>query len=434
MRKNKCYIAFTDTPEERRLIAESWSHADDLGKEFKAKLAAETLNKAIHFWLWLSLFVETVRYILALAYNHYTTGGWELSIRAEVFLSLYWLIWGFTAALLVVGFCIRKHPEKYTDLIIFMGDLYMLIYLVRGVGLAAMEVETGIVGFSMIIALFISSFAINHRPGIALSNMLLTTASFVGTAIAMHLTAFANPIVFFSLLSVAIFSLIMSFSNYHVKYKAFLKEKSLIRAGEALNALNAQLEEKKTQIQMQNEKLQVLSRIDGLTGMRNRHSFVEDCDVLLKRAAKNHSFLTLAIADVDNFKHINDSYGHIVGDECLRTIGEALKLLEEDRVSAYRFGGDEFIVLFNGKSRSEAFLSMNRFLKEISNVHIQGYDGMLSASIGIYSAIPSEQEDMDSFIEKADSAMYEAKNSGKNRIMTSYLEQEKGDNHYVKTT
>ena len=420
MRNYTCRIFFTDTPEEKKLIQKSWANAAVLDKEFKEQLATEMLSKSIHFWLWISFFVETVRSTLAVLYNYYLTGGWTFSMRARVFLSLYWWIWAFTVVLLVLGFSIRKHPEKYTSLIIMMGDLYILTYLVRGVGLAAMEVETGIVGFSMIIALFVSGFVLDMRPVIAISNMTLTVASFIGTAIAMRLTPLANPVVVFSLLCVSGFSLLTSLAKYHTRYKAFLKEKSLQEASVALHLLNARLEEKKAEVQQQNEELQVMSRTDRLTGLRNRHCFVEDSEKIVERAKESKTFVTLAIADLDGFKYINDNYGHTVGDECLRAVGEILQLLEEENVTTYRFGGDEFITLFDGKSRSDAFLLMNRFLKDLSNVHIEGYDGMPSSSIGIYSAIPAADSNVDEFIEKADKAMYKAKNSGKNRIEMNY--------------
>ena len=188
--------------------------------------------------------------------------------------------------------------------------------------------------------------------------------------------------------------------------------------------MNAQLQENREKIEAQNHLLRQMSTTDNLTGVGNRRSFRIQIKAAFARAAESKQFVTLAIADIDNFKTINDGYGHSVGDECLRAIGKALQGAEEENIHAYRFGGDEFVLVFEGKSRSEAFLVMNRLVKDISNLQVDGYDKILTVSIGIYSEIPTTESTADEYIEKADRAMYEAKESGKNRIITSYQEGE----------
>ena len=412
-------VFITDTEEDKLLIEKSRPYGKLLSQEFKKKIAVENLYRGMHFWLWFSFAVETLRIGLLLLYNQYTKTPME-PILFRIFLSLYWWVWAFTVVCLCLCLYIRKQPQKHTELITFAGDIYMLLYLVRGVGLTIMEVESGIIGFSLITALFVAGFVVVQRPIIACSNILLAVASFVGTVLHLKLKAFAAPGIIFSLVTVAFLSLILSCSNYHSKYVAFLREKSISMAKDKVNNLNVELSKKKTQIELQNEQLQILSSRDSLTTLRNRHCFVADAKALMEKNYAQNRFLTLAIADVDNFKHINDAYGHTVGDACLYKIGSILTDMEEEKIHAYRFGGDEFVILFDGKSRADAFLYMNRFLKEISNIEMPHFDGMVSASVGIFSDIPKQDESIDTYIEKADKAMYVSKNSGKNRIMTYY--------------
>lgn len=425
-----CRATFADTPEEKALIEQSRPHAKEIYAAFRQRIAQEGMVKSMRVWLWISLFVETARYLLLIPYAMYNEGG-NVSVRTQVFFSLYWLVWSMTVVCLIISFGIRKNLEKYTDLITFMGDFYVLIYLARAVGLAAMEVETGIVGFSLITALFVSSFVVLHRPGIATCNILVTMGIFIATVFIMRLKPFYNPVVLFSIFAVAGLSLLISSMRYHARYKNFLKECSLIETSNKLNRLNEELEEKQKQIEMQNKKLQIMSTTDSLTGLHNRHSFVISGDKIFAKARENNQFVTLSLLDVDNFKSINDTCGHKAGDECLRAIGQVLLSLETEKIHAYRFGGDEFMLLFDGMSRSEAFLVMNRFSKQVSNITLERYDKMISVSVGIFSAIPNANETLDSFIEKADHAMYKAKEGGKNRIITSYNE---GDQNHDETT
>ena len=208
----------------------------------------------------------------------------------------------------------------------------------------------------------------------------------------------------FRILVIAVLSVFTGIARYRSKYMAFLKERSLLEKGKQLRSLNAQLQENREKIEAQNHLLRQMSTTDNLTGVGNRRSFRIQIKAAFARAAESKQFVTLAIADIDNFKTINDGYGHSVGDECLRAIGKALQGAEEENIHAYRFGGDEFVLVFEGKSRSD--------------------DKILTVSIGIYSEIPTTESTADEYIEKADRAMYEAKESGKNRIITSYQEGE----------
>lgn len=422
MRVLEKLFSFVDTQEERQLIAEARPTEAVLKDDFKREIALINRRKAIRFWLWLSLLVEIVR----CAFSTYAvmTVQTSLPTDAKIFIAFYWIIFGMTVLCIIGAFAMRKNPEKHWRLIMLCCDIFMLVYMLRGVVFAVLDLESGIIGFSLIVALFLSCYTLYFRPSVLAANTLITMAAFFAAVHLLSLRAFLEPLVIFRILIIAVLSVFTGIARYRTKYIAFLKERNLLEKGRQLKLLNAQLQENREKIEAQNDLLRKMSITDNLTGVGNRRSFRLNMESQLARTAKSRQFVTLAIADIDNFKIINDSYGHSVGDECLRAIGKALQGVEEESVHAYRFGGDEFVVVFEGKSRSEAFLIMNRLVKEISNLQVEGYNKMLTMSVGIYSAIPTLESTTDEYIEKADCAMYEAKETGKNRIITSYQKGE----------
>lgn len=415
-------FSFADSDEEKQLLAESKPTEAMLKDDFKREIAVLNRRKAIRFWLWLSLLVEVVRCV----YSTYAVLTVQVSLPtdAKIFIAFYWLVFCMTVLCIFGALAIRKNPEKHWRLIQFCGDAYILVYMLRGVVFAVLDLESGIIGFSLIVALFLSCYTLYFRPNVLIIHTLITLGAFFITVHLLSLRAFLDPLVTFRIVIIALLSVFTGIARYRTRYMAFLKERTLLEKGKQLKALNAQLQENREKIEAQNHLLRQMSTTDNLTGVGNRRSFRYQMKSVLARTAENKQFVTLAIADLDNFKTINDGYGHSVGDECLRAIGKALQGVEEEDIRAYRFGGDEFVLVFEGKSRSEAFLVINRLVKDISNLQVEGYDKMLTVSVGIYSEIPTKESTTDDYIEKADRAMYEAKDSGKNRIITSYQKGE----------
>ncbi|MFT5700247.1 MAG: two-component system cell cycle response regulator [Desulforhopalus sp.] len=166
-------------------------------------------------------------------------------------------------------------------------------------------------------------------------------------------------------------------------------------------------------------ELEVLSRQDGLTSILNRRAFDESFTNEVERALRQEYPLMLAIIDVDNFKEYNDQNGHLKGDEVL--IGLALILKECTRESVdlcFRLGGDEFAVLLPQASASQGTEIVQRILLSF----LERNYGTTTLSIGLVSCqrdkkIPRE-EDETAIKTRADMAMYEAKESGKNCVVT----------------
>ncbi len=161
------------------------------------------------------------------------------------------------------------------------------------------------------------------------------------------------------------------------------------------------------------ERLGIYSSIDEMTKLFNKREFMQRIKEEVDRAQRYGRKLSILIFDLDNFKEWNDTFGHLAGDRLLREIGEIVKGSIRSTDLAFRFGGDEFVVLFPETSLDGAFITARKILENISRRFNVG-NVKLSASAGIAEYKPGETPE--EFINRADRALYAAKNSGKNEI------------------
>ncbi|AMB86823.1 diguanylate cyclase [Pseudomonas agarici] len=158
-----------------------------------------------------------------------------------------------------------------------------------------------------------------------------------------------------------------------------------------------------------------LANHDALTGLPNRMLLQDRAEQALKMARRNHGRLAMLLLDLDNFKAINDSMGHSVGDQILKYVATRLSMILRGMDTLSRQGGDEFIILL---SEVEGFQAVGDFAEQvlttISNpFSLQGNRYDLSASIGI-GVFPEDSDDLESLYRHADAAMYQAKQAGRN--------------------
>ncbi len=161
------------------------------------------------------------------------------------------------------------------------------------------------------------------------------------------------------------------------------------------------------------EQLGVYSTVDEITNLFNKREFTQRIKDEVSRARRYGRKLSMLIFDLDNFKEWNDTYGHLAGDNLLRELGSIIKNSIRSTDLAFRFGGDEFVILFPETSVDGALLIANKILKNISNLTI-GKKIRISASAGITEYMPDESPE--GFIDRADKALYAAKSSGKNQV------------------
>ncbi len=167
------------------------------------------------------------------------------------------------------------------------------------------------------------------------------------------------------------------------------------------------------------KKLEVLAAIDELTGVLNRRFGMKRLNEEFDRSRRHSLPLSIAMIDIDNFKKINDTYGHPAGDFILKTL--AGLLFQNTRISdfAVRFGGEEFIVAVPGASAVDCFELMERIRNQASTLQVQYGSHVLGLTFsgGISSFPAAKIGDIDALIQVADDALYKAKESGKNRLI-----------------
>jgi diguanylate cyclase (GGDEF)-like protein/PAS domain S-box-containing protein len=154
---------------------------------------------------------------------------------------------------------------------------------------------------------------------------------------------------------------------------------------------------------------------DSLTGLPNRVMLADRLDQYMKFADWHHHTVAIAFLDLDHFKLINDSMGHHIGDGLLKIMAQRLNLCVRDSDTVVRLGGDEFVLLLSSMRKTEdASHSMKRILQAIAEpCVVEGYEFVMSCSIGI-SVYPGDGHDANTLLKHADSAMYKAKQSGRN--------------------
>lgn len=170
-----------------------------------------------------------------------------------------------------------------------------------------------------------------------------------------------------------------------------------------------------------NRSLEHLARRDGLTGLYNRRHFDLVLTDEFNRAVLSHDALGIILLDIDFFKQYNDLYGHVAGDNCLKRIGEALKALSlrhRDRVA--RYGGEEFIILLpqtDVAGAREVAQQVYEAITGLAIAHQASPTGSLTPSIGVYVGQPASGDESPSrMVSRADTALYQAKREGRNRI------------------
>jgi diguanylate cyclase (GGDEF)-like protein len=159
-------------------------------------------------------------------------------------------------------------------------------------------------------------------------------------------------------------------------------------------------------------------RRDPLTDLPLRYGIENDFSLYQKEARRNRSLLYVVLIDVDHFKPINDTYGHLVGDRVLRHLADTLKGTLRSDEPLYRYGGEEFLWLLKCKSPEEARKSARRVLAAVGTTPVPiDEEEILRLTVTIGLAQVGEQEDLSSAIKRADLALYEGKNSGRNRYI-----------------
>lgn len=179
------------------------------------------------------------------------------------------------------------------------------------------------------------------------------------------------------------------------------------------------------ELKKEHDRVMKLAVTDDVSGFNNTRYLHRYLDRLLEGTATKPPEVCLAFFDLDNFKRLVDSYGHLLGSKALREVAQtaARFLGEEDRL--VRYGGDEFIVILPRQSKDEALVKVARIQKAITSTPFlqkEGINAHLTASFGLAS-YPDDAKDKRELLAEADRCLFQSKSAGKNRITFAELEK-----------
>lgn len=176
-----------------------------------------------------------------------------------------------------------------------------------------------------------------------------------------------------------------------------------------------EVDNRNQQLELANETMKKLANTDMLTGLSNRRAAQKELDAYIHRSQIDKQPLSVALMDIDHFKRINDQYGHQVGDDVLIDFARVLKdtLRPSDRI--YRWGGEEFLIVFPQTNQEFSSAVCSRLLESLAK-HSFSSVGSVTASIGLASM--GWDESSVHVVQRADECFYEAKDNGRNQVVT----------------
>ena len=168
--------------------------------------------------------------------------------------------------------------------------------------------------------------------------------------------------------------------------------------------------------------LEAQSRVDAKTGLLNVSTWEKEAETELSRAVRTHSPLALALVDIDHFKLVNDTYGHLAGDRVLKAIADALTGQSRDYDKVGRFGGEEFVLLLAQTVEKDACKIAERLRRYVASLTVPTDDRpdaptlSVTISVGVTALARNESRELSDLLAAADSAMYHAKQAGRNCV------------------
>ncbi|MBE5801582.1 MAG: GGDEF domain-containing protein [Clostridiales bacterium] len=180
------------------------------------------------------------------------------------------------------------------------------------------------------------------------------------------------------------------------------------------------------QSEQMTKALKLTSVTDQLTSLLNHRSFQNQYYQLFEASQTTSRRIGIIMIDIDKFKLYNDYYGHTEGDNCLATIGRTISTFAGDQVSAFRFGGEEFVLLLWGNATKQTIALAEQIRKTIYNMQIpHEYSPIgtcVTVSVGVYVATPKRDDKPMDFFDRADQAMYRSKKARGNVVSAYYIE------------
>lgn len=173
-------------------------------------------------------------------------------------------------------------------------------------------------------------------------------------------------------------------------------------------------------LKLKTKEIERISRVDVLTGLYNRRYFDEIFNIQWKAAVRGSTLFTMIIADIDHFKIVNDTYGHLAGDAYLEKIAKVFSdIFQRDTDFVARYGGEEFVFLLQNRDKDDTIELAEKIRAEVKNMTLIHYNHKIQAtvSLGISSCVPQPDDNREHLFKKADKALFRAKNNGRNQVI-----------------
>jgi diguanylate cyclase (GGDEF) domain len=305
-----------------------------------------------------------------------------------------------------------KPEKKYFNLTAFFLGVFplLLIIAVSKINYLQYLSSKPVVFISAIVVLLIADMYFlkkgsSTRDYIFWALLPLSLANIIDFYINEGTLLFLIPIM--SIVSFILF-LVYLYNEYYrnMVIKTEEAEKKILRVN---RTLDLEVKKRMMEIERINQNLVNISKYDSLSKVYNKKAILDSIDNLIN--SKSRSIFSILMFDIDNFKRINDTLGHVTGDKCIKAIATTVKgnLREFDLIG--RYGGDEFIIVLPGTNLQQAHMIAERFRKKVEQSENPHY----TISIGI-STYPKDGTSVKSLIEVADEGLYKSKAMGRNTI------------------
>jgi diguanylate cyclase (GGDEF)-like protein len=199
-----------------------------------------------------------------------------------------------------------------------------------------------------------------------------------------------------------------------------------VKCGFALNMVSAKIAKKLERIEKSLENTTKLASTDALTKMYNRTFFESVFNAYIDDTKKNSQKLSILLIDIDFFKTVNDTYGHLIGDQVLKIVAQSIKEVLRNSDIAVRYGGDEILVVLPGTDKAKSINVAERIrevIKAASVIHTsEGSEQIVKITVSIGCAELMDSDNPVSFFERADANLYRAKDSGRDSVMSDATE------------
>jgi diguanylate cyclase (GGDEF)-like protein len=184
----------------------------------------------------------------------------------------------------------------------------------------------------------------------------------------------------------------------------------------AFSIIGGYISSLRQKLRISKEIIREMAIRDELTGLYNRRHVMELLDHEKNRSSRGGGIFCLAILDIDHFKNVNDTYGHLAGDAVLQAVATTMKTTMRNTEYCARYGGEEFLIVLTQTGINGALIGAERVRTNIEKIPFPdiGSDFKITVSIGLSEY--KMREDVDDIIARADEALYRAKNGGRNRV------------------